>query len=177
MAKKPRVSKTPLELAQQTYEAHKATYLHASEQLRTALSALANLGYYPSPLPDLRWRLPNERGSRIRRFEIGHGDDKIEGYAQIGLFDDGVPGELFIIANKEGSLVAGLLDGIATIISIALQSGVPLARIVDKLRYTKFHPNGITTDKEIRNTSSVLDFIAHWLELRFQPKEDPSERD
>ena len=44
----------------------------------------------------------------------------------MGLYEDGVPGEIFITMSKEGSTVSGLMDCIATAVSLALQYGVPL---------------------------------------------------
>ena len=64
--------------------------------------------------------------SLTHKFEIaGH-----EGYITVGLYEDGMPGELFIQMAKEGSTIGGLMDTVATLTSIALQYGVPLESLV-----------------------------------------------
>ena len=62
------------------------------------------------------------------KFDIqGH-----EGYINVGFYDDGRPGELFITMAKEGSTVGGLMDVIGTLVSMGLQYGVPLEVFVNK---------------------------------------------
>jgi hypothetical protein len=65
-----------------------------------------------------------------------------EGYAIVGLYEDGVPGEMFIRMAKEGSTVSGLMDSFATAVSLALQYGVPLQVLCDKVSHTRFEPSG-----------------------------------
>jgi ribonucleoside-diphosphate reductase alpha chain len=69
-----------------------------------------------------RRRLPDERRSITHKFSIGGH----EGYMTVGMYDDGTPGELFVTMAKEGSVVSGLMDNFATMISMSLQYGVPL---------------------------------------------------
>ena len=73
----------------------------------------------------------------------------------VGLFEDGQPGELFITMAKEGSTIGGLMDGIGTLTSMALQYGVPLEALVKKFAHQRFEPSGFTKNPEIRN--AVLD--------------------
>jgi ribonucleoside-diphosphate reductase alpha chain len=69
-----------------------------------------------------RRKLEDERQATTHKFSIaGH-----EGYLTVGLYHDGVPGEIFLKMAKEGSTISGLMDTIATMTSIALQYGVPL---------------------------------------------------
>ncbi|MGI5865435.1 MAG: vitamin B12-dependent ribonucleotide reductase, partial [Myxococcales bacterium] len=53
-----------------------------------------------------RRRLPDERRSITHKFTVGGH----EGYLTVGMYDDGTPGELFIVMAKEGSVVSGLMD-------------------------------------------------------------------
>ena len=69
-----------------------------------------------------RRRLPDERRAVVHHFSVGGQ----EGYLTVGLYEDGVPGEIFIRMAKEGSTVSGLMDCFATAVSLALQFGVPL---------------------------------------------------
>jgi ribonucleoside-diphosphate reductase alpha chain len=110
-----------------------------------------------------RRRLPDERASITHKFSIaGH-----EGYIIVGMYKDGVPGEIFIKMAKEGSTLSGFMDGLALSISIGLQYGVPLKALVDKLTNTRFEPSGFTENPNIRYASSVLDYIARWLGGKF----------
>ena len=65
----------------------------------------------------VRRRLPDERRSLTHHFSVGGQ----EGYVTVGLYEDGLPGELFIRMAKEGSTVSGLMDSFATAASLALQ--------------------------------------------------------
>ncbi|MCD6051736.1 MAG: nrdJ, partial [Verrucomicrobia bacterium] len=113
----------------------------------------------------LRRRLPETRMAMNHKFDIaGH-----EGYLTVGLFDDGRPGELFITMAKEGSTIGGLMDSVATLTSMSLQYGVPLEALVKKFSHQRFEPSGFTKNPEIRNTSSIIDYVFRWMALQFIP--------
>jgi ribonucleoside-diphosphate reductase alpha chain len=113
----------------------------------------------------LRRRLADTRTSITHKFDIaGH-----EGYLTVGLFDDGQPGELFITMAKEGSTIGGLMDSIGTLTSLALQYGVPLDALVRKFAHQRFEPSGFTRNPEIRNASSITDYVFRWLAFQFIP--------
>lgn len=110
-----------------------------------------------------RERLPDTRQSITHKFNIaGH-----EGYLNVGLYPDGRPGELFITMAKEGSTVGGLMDAFGTAVSMSLQYGVPLEVLVHKFSHTRFEPMGGTTNPEIREAKSIVDYIFRWLGLTF----------
>jgi ribonucleoside-diphosphate reductase alpha chain len=111
----------------------------------------------------VRHRLQDERASVTHKFSIaGH-----EGYITVGLYPSGQPGEIFIKMAKEGSTVSGLMDAIATSISIALQHGVPLKVLCEKFAHTRFEPSGWTGNEQIGYAKSLMDYIFRWLNLRF----------
>jgi ribonucleoside-diphosphate reductase alpha chain len=113
----------------------------------------------------LRHRLSDTRTAVTHKFDIaGH-----EGYMTVGLFADGQPGELFITMAKEGSTIGGLMDGIGTLTSIALQYGVPLETLVKKFAHQRFEPSGFTKNPDIRNASSITDYVFRWMALQFIP--------
>lgn len=115
-----------------------------------------------------RRRLPNERHALTHRFSIaGH-----KGYVTAGTYEDGSLGEIFITMAKEGSVISGLMDAFATSVSLALQYGVPLQVLVDKLSHTRFEPSGYTGNKEIPFAKSIMDYIFRWLALRFLSVEE-----
>jgi len=113
----------------------------------------------------LRRRLLDTRRAVTHKFDIaGH-----EGYLTVGLFDDGHPGELFITMAKEGSTIGGLMDSIGTLTSLALQYGVPLDALVRKFAHQRFEPSGFTKNAEIRNASSITDYVFRWMAMQFVP--------
>jgi ribonucleoside-diphosphate reductase alpha chain len=115
-----------------------------------------------------RRRLPDERQSITHKFSIaGH-----EGYITVGMFEDGMPGEVFITMSKEGSTISGLMDSFATSISIALQYGVPLKVLVDKFSHARYEPSGFTNNPEVPIAKSISDYIFRWLGLKFLPKDE-----
>jgi ribonucleoside-diphosphate reductase alpha chain len=113
----------------------------------------------------LRRRLPDTRASITHKFDIaGH-----EGYLTVGLFEDGLPGEVFITMAKQGSTIGGLMDTIATLISLNLQYGVPLEAIVRKFEHMRFEPSGFTTNSDIPMAKSFVDYIVRWMGMQFIP--------
>src|SRR3984957_5115158 len=117
----------------------------------------------PGETQAVRRRLPDERRSLTHHFS-GGGQ---EGYVTVGLFEDGLPGELFIRMAKEGSTVSGLMDSFATAVSLALQYGVPLQILCDKFSHTRFEPSGWSGNPKIGYAKSLTDYLFRWLELRF----------
>lgn len=119
-----------------------------------------------------RQRLPDERKSITKKFEIyGLNEDGephvYEGYVTAGMYEDGRVGEVFVRFAKLGGREGRLLDACATLMSICLQSGVPLRTIIDKFSFQRFEPSGFTNDSTIRTCFSPLDYIVRWLDLKF----------
>ena len=110
-----------------------------------------------------RRRLPDERRAITHKFSInGH-----EGFVTVGLYEDGQPGEIFLLMAKEGSTISGLMDSFAQAVSVALQYGVPLQILVDKFTHSRFEPSGFTRNPEIPMAKSVMDYIFRWLASKF----------
>jgi ribonucleoside-diphosphate reductase alpha chain len=111
----------------------------------------------------MRRKLEDERQALTHKFSIaGH-----EGYLTVGLYREGMPGEIFLRMAKEGSTISGLMDTIATMTSIALQYGVPLQALVDKFSHTRFEPSGFTNNREIPIAKSVMDYVFRYLGNRY----------
>jgi ribonucleoside-diphosphate reductase alpha chain len=115
----------------------------------------------------VRKKLPDERRAITHKFSI----NEHEGYLTVGLYEDGQPGEIFLVMAKEGSTISGLMDSFATSISIALQYGVPLQTLVDKFSHTRFEPSGFTKNPEIPIAKSITDYIFRWLASKFLSRE------
>ncbi len=119
----------------------------------------------------IRRRLPDTRYGPNHTFNIAG----FKGYITTGTYDSGELGEIFIIGSKLGSTMQGFLDSFATMISIALQYGVPLEKLVEKFKETQFKPQGITTNEDIRFCSSVPDYVFRWLATEFLDEEEQEE--
>ncbi|MFN0063517.1 MAG: vitamin B12-dependent ribonucleotide reductase [Myxococcaceae bacterium] len=115
-----------------------------------------------------RRRLPDERQAITHKFRIG----EHQGYLTVGMYEDGSPGELFIVMAKEGSVVSGLMDSFATAVSLALQYGVPVQVLCDKFSHTRFEPSGFTGNPAIPIAKSITDYIFRWLALKFVAAHD-----
>jgi len=111
----------------------------------------------------VRRKLPDERQALTHKFDIvGH-----EGYITVGLFEDGSPGEIFLVMAKEGSTISGFADAFAQAVSYALQYGVPLQVLVDKFSHVRFEPSGLTKNPDVRLAKSIVDYIFRWMATKF----------
>ena len=111
----------------------------------------------------LRRRLPDTRNAITHKFDLaGH-----EGYITVGLYEDGAPGEVFITMAKEGSTIGGLMDTIATLVSVSLQYGVPVDSLVRKFEHVRFEPAGMTRNPELPVAKSLVDYIFRYLGMQF----------
>ena len=128
------------------------------EKAIEAAQAIVTAGMGP-----VRRKLPDERQAITHKFRVG----EQEGYMTVGLFEDGTPGEVFINVNKQGSTVSGLMDTVAMLTSYALQYGVPLGELSAKLKNTRFEPSGPTSNRQIPISTSIVDYVFRWLELKF----------
>jgi ribonucleoside-diphosphate reductase alpha chain len=137
-----------------------------SQPLNTSLDETKEIASVAAAVPRaMRRRLPDERQAVTHKFSIaGH-----DGYITVGMYEDGSPGEVFIVMAKEGSIVSGLMDGFATAISLALQYGVPLEVLVRKFTHSRFEPAGMTNNPQIPIAKSTTDYIFRWLALKFLP--------
>jgi ribonucleoside-diphosphate reductase alpha chain len=137
--------------------AHEAKDVGTKDAIAAAVtSALANR-------TPVRRKLPDERQAITHKFDIsGH-----EGYVTVGLFEDGQPGEIFLVMAKEGSTISGFADAFAQAISYALQYGVPLQALVDKFSHVRFEPSGMTKNPDVRFAKSIVDYIFRWMASKF----------
>ncbi len=138
-----------------------------TQPLNTSKAAIQRAGVIEqateaAPMP-ARHKLPDERKSLTHKFDIaGH-----EGYITVGLYEDGMPGELFLTMAKEGSTISGFADAFAQAISYALQYGVPLQDLVDKFSHVRFEPAGMTKNPDVRFAKSIVDYIFRWMAAKF----------
>ena len=115
------------------------------------------------PTSSHRKTLPPTHTSVTHKFSVGGH----EGYLTIGLFDDGTPGEIFIKMSKEGSTLSGLIQGFCRAFSLAIQYGLPLPDAVERFRNMRFDPMGQTSNPNVPQATSILDYVAQYLDHEF----------
>ncbi|MFZ9292005.1 MAG: vitamin B12-dependent ribonucleotide reductase [Ilumatobacteraceae bacterium] len=119
----------------------------------------------------VRQKLPRSR--RGRTFEFRVADCK--GFATIGEYADGRPGEVFLTVSKQGSTLAGIMDAFAKSISYGLQYGVPMRAFIEAFVNTRFEPAGMTDDPDIRMASSIVDYLFRRLAVEYLTPEERAE--
>ncbi len=119
----------------------------------------------------VRQKLPRTR--RGRTFEFRVADCK--GFATIGEYDDGQPGEIFLTVSKQGSTMAGVMDAFAKSVSYGLQYGVPLRAFVEAFTNMRFEPAGMTDDPDLRFASSIMDYLFRRLALEYMTYDERAE--
>ena len=120
-----------------------------------------------------RERLPPERKGWTKRillrYRVEGGEAMLRIYVQTGEYPDGRLGEIFLKGDRTGSTISGLLDALSITASLALQSGVPVATIVEKWSNLHFAPEGTTSDPKIPRVASIVDAVARWLRTKYFP--------
>ena len=121
-----------------------------------------------TPARPIRHRMPDTREAITHHFSIADHD----GYITVGKYEDGSPGEVFMRMAKQGSTVSGLVDSVAICMSLALQYGVPLQTLADKLSHVRFEPSGFTKNPEIPMAKSIVDYVVRWLSSQFLSEDE-----
>lgn len=110
-----------------------------------------------------RSSLPVTRESLTHKFAIA----RHEGYLTIGLYPDGRPGEIFIKMAKEGSTISGMCQAFCRAFSLALQFGLSVEEAVIRFKGMRFEPLGVTSNPDIPEAQSIVDYVARYLELHY----------
>ena len=119
----------------------------------------------------VRRKLPRSRRSRTFEFRVAD----CKGFATIGEYDNGQPGEIFLTVSKQGSTMSGIMDAFAKSISYGLQYGVPLRAFVEAFTNMRFEPAGMTDDPDIRFATSVMDYLFRRLALEYLSYDERAE--
>jgi ribonucleoside-diphosphate reductase alpha chain len=93
-------------------------------------------------------------------------------FLRTGEYGDGTLGEIFIDMSKEGATMRSLLNCFAIAVSIGLQYGVPLEEFVDKFIFTRFEPAGMVDHPNIKNATSIVDYIFRALGYEYLGRTD-----
>ena len=119
----------------------------------------------------MRQKLPRSRTGRTFEFRVAD----CKGFATIGEYDDGRPGEVFLTVSKQGSTLSGIMDAFAKSISYGLQYGVPLRAFVEAFTNMRFEPAGMTDDPDIRFATSVMDYLFRRLAIEYMTYDERAE--
>src|SRR3990167_8385888 len=115
-----------------------------------------------------------KRHRLANRYETVRQGIKVGGrtlYVDVGRDTDNVVRSVFIDTYKTGTESRALVEVIARLISLGLQYDVPLEKIIELLRGTKFKPAGIVVgDSRVRLASSPLDYLVKHLEDKCTPR-------
>jgi ribonucleoside-diphosphate reductase alpha chain len=123
-------------------------------------------------VPSLQWgekrSLPRKRnGFTLETSVSGH---KI--HLRTGEFEEGRLGEIFIDMFKEGAAYRSMVNCFAVAVSLGLQYGVPLEKFVDSFSFTRFEPSGMTDHPNVRQCTSIVDFIFRVLGMEYLGRTD-----
>lgn len=110
-----------------------------------------------------RCQLPATRQSIVHHFSVGD----YEGYLTVGLYETGLPGELFVKMVNKDTTVSGFMDSFGLAVSLALQHGVPLKLLCDKFSHIQFEPQGKTANSKLPTAKSLIDYLFQWMNLYF----------
>jgi ribonucleoside-diphosphate reductase alpha chain len=119
----------------------------------------------------IRQKLPRTRTARTFEFRVAD----CKGFANIGEYEDGRPGEIFLTVSKQGSTLSGIMDAFAKSISYGLQYGVPMRAFVEAFTNMRFEPAGMTDDPDIRFASSIMDYLFRRLALHYMSYDERAE--
>ena len=112
----------------------------------------------------VRQKLPRVRASKTFSFRVAD----CHGYATVGEFEDGRPGELFLKVAKQGSTLSRdhghVRDlGEPRVCSTACRSKA----FVEKFTNMRFEPAGMTDDPDLRIATSLVDYIFRRLAVEY----------
>ncbi len=115
-----------------------------------------------------RKKLPHKRRGFTQKAKIG-GQTV---FVRTGEYDDHTLGEIFIDMHKEGASFRSLMNCFAISVSIGLQYGVPLEEFTNKFTFTRFEPSGMVDHPNIKNASSIVDYIFRLLAFEYLGRTD-----
>ena len=115
-----------------------------------------------------RKTLPSKRKGFTQKAKIG--GQTI--FVRTGEYDDGTLGEIFVDMHKEGASLRSMINCFAIAVSIGLQYGVPLEEYVDKFIFTRFEPSGMVEHDNIKNATSIVDYVFRLLGFEYLNRQD-----
>lgn len=122
--------------------------------------------------PGRQWgekrHLPAKRGGLTVEANVsGH---KV--FLRTGEYEDGTLGEIFIDMFKEGAAYRSMVNCLAVAVSMGLKYGVPLEKFVEAFTFTRFEPAGFTDHPNIKQCTSIVDFIFRVVGMEYLGRTD-----
>lgn len=114
--------------------------------------------------------LPARREHHMQKVKIGDGRRTL--YLSVDSTD--TPSEVFLrISGDTDAEKVCLYDVLARLISLALQEGVSLAKVADRLHGTRSEPAGVVTgDDRISFCDGTLDFVGRHFLVHYCQRDD-----
>lgn len=116
-------------------------------------------------MPD-KIELPFVRDSISHQFYIHDPSGRARGYIHVSEHE-GRPVEVFLNITKAGSTLRGLTDLVGSLIGKQLRLGLPLEDVIDGAIGTIYEPAGPTDNPEVPFCTSLADYVARWLAVRY----------
>lgn len=118
----------------------------------------------------MKTRMPTTRRSVTHKAVIHAKEGRVKFFLNVGLYEDGRPGEIFVTLDQAGSTLDGYSNAWAIAVSMLLQEGVTLEKIHEKFSHQNFAPCGMTENEHIRFAASIPDYCVRWMMKEFQDK-------
>jgi len=106
--------------------------------------------------------MSNTFQSITHKFSIG----QLECYLIVAV-DDGRPIHVECKNSKTGSTLRELAGAWCAAITIAFEMGATVDQVVRRFKGVSFAPSGVTSNPDIPEAPSLVDYICRWLELEF----------
>jgi len=119
-------------------------------------------------LPDVRPSVTHKLVLRLKR--PNSTITRLHIYITVGLYDDKRPAELFLCLDNADETLVGFSKMWAIAVSLCLQSGVTLEKLVEKFAHQQFSPQGFTEDDKIRSCKSIVDYVIRWMDAEFKKR-------
>jgi len=82
--------------------------------------------------------------------------------------EDGSLSRLWLVGPRTDADFGAFSEGICELVNLCLLYNIPLKEVINRLRHIKGETAGLTNSDTIHTASSVLDFVAHFLEERYR---------
>lgn len=108
------------------------------------------------------------RNGTTHRVQFG----QMDGYVTINVDLDGNPFEVFIHGfGQYGSTMAGWVDTLSILLSVALQNGITVENLSDRFSELSFEPRGKTDNDLVPECQSLPDYVIQYIKTRYPTKE------
>lgn len=116
-----------------------------------------------------RERPGGEHSARVIKTHVGEHSVHLT----VGEYPDGRPCEIFLTIGRDGSDVRAWAGAFSKMVSLALQYGMPLDRVIEACEFTQFEPRGIVDGhSRVKMCASIVDLVARILGVTYAGRDD-----